>query len=165
MAVVLVSSTALAGREASPKVAANASTLGGSLKGFAGTVELTATDSIASIYRLGTIPSNARVHQILLGCDAITSAIGDIGIYKGPSEGGAVVDADFFASAQALTSALPATDVTHESGVYGVEKVEQFLWQALGLTADPCLIYDVAVTLTAAATGAGTLSLKGTYAL
>jgi hypothetical protein len=41
-----------------------------------------------------------------------------------------------------------------------VAKIEQPLWQQLGLTADPGVMYDIAATLTAAAGSAGTVSLK-----
>lgn len=128
-----------------------------------GTLEAVSGDSIASVYRLARVKSNARISRILLSCDAITTSAGDVGLYRTAADGGAVVDADFFASAQSLATAIANTDVTHESGVFGIEDVEQPLYVALGLTADPCVYYDVAVTLTAAAGSAGTVSLKAQY--
>ena len=72
-------------------------------------------------------------------------------------------------TAQSLAAALVHTDVTHEADPadagagYGNADVEKPLWQALGLTADPNKLYDIAVTLTAAAGSAGTVSLKVQY--
>ena len=138
---------------------------GAILKESCGTLEAVSGDSIASVYRLARVPSNARVSRVLIGCDAITTCAGDVGVYDIAAAGGAVVDADLFASAQSLATAIVInTDVTHESGIYGVEDVEQPLWQALGLTADPGKLYDIAITLTAAAGSAGTVSLKVQYA-
>lgn len=138
---------------------------GAILKESCGTLEAVSGDSIASVYRLARVPSNARVSRVLIGCDAITTCAGDVGVYDIAAAGGAVVDADFFASAQSLATAIVVnTDVTHESGIFGVEDVEQPLWQALGLTADPGKLYDIAITLTAAAGSAGTVSLKVQYA-
>ena len=165
MAVVTTKSGVITNRDATPKVLNNAAISGGGIKSFAGTLEAVSGDSIGSVYIMGSIPSNARVHQVLALCDAITTCAADVGIYDTTANGGAVVDADFFASAQSLASALTGTDVTHESGVYGVEDIEKPLWEALGLTSDPCKMYDIAYTLTAAAGSAGTVSLKVTYAL
>ena len=138
---------------------------GAILKESCGTLEAVSGDSIASVYRLARVPSNARVSRVLIGCDAITTCAGDVGVYDIAAAGGAVVDADLFTSAQSLATAIVInTDVTHESGIYGVEDVEQPLWQALGLTADPGKLYDIAITLTAAAGSAGTVSLKVQYA-
>jgi hypothetical protein len=106
------------------------------------------------------------VSRVLLSCDAITTCAGDVGVYQTTDNGGAAVDVDFFASAQSLAAALANSDVTHEADAadagagYGLADVEKQLWQALGLTADPCRDYDVAVTLTAAAGSAGTVGLK-----
>lgn len=138
---------------------------GAILKESCGTLEAVSGDSIGSVYRLARVPSNARVSRVLIGCDAITTCAGDVGVYEIAAAGGAVVDADLFTSAQSLATAIVInTDVTHESGIYGVEDVEQPLWQALGLTADPGKLYDIAITLTAAAGSAGTVSLKVQYA-
>ena len=136
----------------------------GVLKECVGTLEAVSGDSIGSTFRLARVPSNARISRVLLSCDAITTCAADVGVYDiAAVNSGAAVDADFFASAQSLASALANTDVTHESGVFGVEDVEQPLWQALGLTSDPGKLYDIVATLTAAAGSAGTVSLKVVY--
>jgi len=92
---------------------------------------------------------------VLLSCTAFdTTGAADIGVYQTAANGGAVVSAALFGSAVVLTTALVHSDVTHESGTYTVADVEKPLWQALGLSADPGIEYDIAATLTAA-NGAG----------
>ncbi len=77
-----------------------------------------------------------------------------------------MVDADFFGSAISLKDgALTALDVTHESAVFSLANAEKPLWLALGLTADPNLVYDVAATLTAASDATAQLVCKGAYAI
>ncbi|MGH8381749.1 MULTISPECIES: hypothetical protein [Pseudomonas] len=170
MAVVNVKSTAVTAGDAFPQTLTAQKIDGGRLRERVGVAEATATDSIGSTYRLVRINSGDRVSRLLLSCDAITTAVGDIGLYDIASvNAGAVVDVDFFASAQALTSALVNTDVTHEADAadagagFGLADVEKQIWQALGLASDPGKQYDVAITLTAAATGAGTLVLRMQY--
>lgn len=166
MATVSVSSTQITNRDATPRVLSNARISKGAMQCSCGTLETTAADSIGSKYKLAQIPSNARVAQVLLSCDSLgTAGAADIGIYQTTDNGGAVVDADHFGSAVVLTSALKNSDVTFESGVYGVEDIEKPLWEALGLTADSKRDYDVVLTLTAATIDAGTVSLQVNYVI
>lgn len=170
MPVVTLKSTAVTNSDALPQTLSPQRIDGGRLRERVGFIEASATDSIGSVYRLMRINSVDRVSRLLLSCDGITTAVGDIGLYDvGAVNAGAVVDADFFASAQSLTTALVNQDVTHEADAadagtgFGLADLEKPLWQALGLAADPGKQYDVAITLTAAATGAGTVSLKLQY--
>lgn len=165
MAVVSVKSTYHTNRDSSPKVASSEKIKGGVVKSAVGTCETSNGDDIASKYFLVSVPSNARIHQVLLYSDDIgTTTIADFGLYKSVEEGGAVVDADFFGSAVSLKDgALNGSDITHESAVFGVEDCEKMLWEALGLTEDPNIEYDIVATLTAAADAAGTISLKVSY--
>lgn len=165
MAVVTTKSGWITDRDATPPVNVNANLNGASLKSSFGKVTAVSGDSIGSKYVLCSIPSNARVSQLLLTCTAITTCAGDIGLYKSTKDGGAVVDADFFASAQSLAAALSNSDVTRESGVVTEANTEKMLWQQLGLTSDPGLVYDVVVTLTAAAGSGGTVAAEAIYAI
>lgn len=130
------------------------------------TIELASGDSIASTYRMVRVWSGWRVSDIIVDSDDIgTTTVGDIGLYRTASDGGAVVDADFFASALVLNAgALSNTNVTHESGVVNIDKKDKRLWEQLGLTADPGVWYDVTLTLTAAADAAGTFTLRCRFA-
>jgi len=167
MAVVTRKSGPITNRDTSPIVFNNGNVAGGTLREVVGTLESVSGDSIASIYIIASVPSNARISQVLLYSDDIgTTTIADIGLYKTTADGGAVVDADFFGSAVNISSgALNGTDITHESTVFDPDDVEKMVWQGLGLSADPRLIYDVALTLTAASDAAGTISLKIRYVI
>lgn len=174
MAVVATKSLAIGNRDAAPPVRNSASFENGMLRESVGVLELANGDSIASVLRMVEVPSNARISQVLLSCDAIAATgAADIGLYQSSIGGatGAVVDADFFASAVVLTAALVNSDVTHEADAagagasYGLEDAEKTLWQLLGLTSDPGIMYDIALTLTAAAGGAGTVGLKVRYVI
>lgn len=166
MATVSLLSTQITNRDASPKVLSNARLTKGVIMEAVGTVEATAADDIGSKYTLLSIPSNARMSDLLLTCDSLgTAGAADIGLYDTTLNGGAVVDADFFASAQALTSALSKTSVLHESAVFGKEDVEKPIWEALGLTEDPKKDYDVVLTLTTATIDAGTVSMHAQYVI
>ena len=165
MAVVTTKASAISDRDSDPRALANSRLSKGQIFEGIGTLEAVSGDSIGSTYLFAQIPSNARISQVLLSSDAITTCAGDVGIYKSTDDGGTVVDADFFASAASLASAQANVDVTHESGVYGIDAVEKPLWQALGLTSDPGILYDLVVTLTAAAGSAGTISMAVRYVI
>lgn len=170
MAVVTVKSTAITNRDATPRTINNPASVQGTLQGFFATAEAANGDSIASKYIMGQIPSNAYGELVKLYCDAITSGAADIGLYRTTVDGGAVVDVDFYASAQSIASAITTgTEVQHEADAtdagagFGLADLEKPLWQRLGLSADPGVMYDVVVTLTAATTAAGTVALRVQY--
>lgn len=157
-------SSAITNRDADPKVINNPEVAKGVLKEAIGFLESETTDTNGDILLMCTVPSNARISQVLLSCDdSGTTGAYDVGLYKTTAEGSAVVDADFFASAQVATTALVNSDVTHESAVFGIEDIEKPLWEALGLSADPQIQYDVALTQTAAPEADATVALKVRY--
>ena len=129
------------------------------------TAAITSGDSIASTYRMFRVPSNAVMTDLrIYSPDIGTTTISDIGLYRTAKDGGAVQDADFFASALSLKDgALNGTDVLHEAAVFTIDNSGKELWEALGLTSDPSVFYDVALTLTAAADATGTVKLIGRY--
>lgn len=162
MAVEAIKSTVIGNADSVPSVINSAQIANGRMRFMRGKAPVDAAASIGSTYRLMRVKSNDLIAQLLLDCTAITSAAGDIGVYQTADNGGAVVDADLFASAQSLATALRGTDVTRESGVITVANMEKPLWELLSLTEDPQRDYDIAITLTAAATAAGDLALSAT---
>lgn len=171
MAVVTVKSTQITNRDATPRVINNPAATAGELQQSSGTCEAANGDSIASKYIMHQIPSNAIGEVVKLYCDAITSGAADIGIYRTSADGGAVVDVDFYASAQSIAAAIATgTEVQHEAdptdaGVgFGLADLEKPLWQRLQFTSDPCCEFDVVLTLTAATTAAGTIGLRTQWA-
>jgi hypothetical protein len=163
MAVVNVKALPVSNSDAVPRVPNASYFQNGAMREDVGVVAITNGDSIASTFRMARISSSSRVAQVLLSNAAVATAAADIGLYRTAADGGAVVDADFFASAAALTAAQHGIDVTYEAGVVTIANHGKRVWEQLGLTADPMIDYDVAFTLTAAATGTGDASLKVRY--
>jgi hypothetical protein len=163
MAVEARKSSLITNADTVPAVLNNPRIDGGFERTKVATAAVTSGDSIASTYRLFRVPSNAVMTDLRVYCPAITTAATNIGVYRTEKDGSAVVDADLFTSAQALTSALAGTDVLHESGVFSLANSGKELWDALGLTSDPSVFYDVTMTLTAAAGATGTVKVIGRY--
>ena len=163
MAVEARKSSLITNADTVPAVLNNPRIDGGFERTKVATAAVTSSDSIASTYRLFRVPSNAVMTDLRVYCPAITTAATDIGLYRTEKDGGAVVDADLFTSAQVLTSALNGTDVLHESTVFSLANSGKELWDALGLTSDPSVFYDVTMTLTAAAGATGTVKVIGRY--
>lgn len=163
MAIEARKSSLITNADTVPAVLNNPRIDGGFERTKIATAAVTNSDSIASTYRLFRVPSNAVMTDLRVYCPAITTAATDIGLYRTEKDGGAVVDADLFTSAQVLTSALVGTDVLHESGIFSLANSGKELWDALGLTSDPSVFYDVTMTLTAAAGATGTVKVIGRY--
>ena len=165
MAVVAVKSTLVTNADALPAVLNNPRVDGGFERIEVATVAITSGDDIASTYRMFRVPSNAVMTDLrIYSPDIGTTTISDIGLYRTAKDGGAVQDADFFASALSLKDgALNGVDVLHEAAVFTIANSGKELWDALGLTSDPSVFYDVAFTLTAAADATGTVKLIGRY--
>lgn len=138
----------------------------GVLREAVDTLETANGDSIGSTYRTVRLWSGWRVSDVIIDSDDIgTTTAADIGLYRTAADGGAVVNAAFFASALVLNAgALSGQNVTHESGVVDIANKGKRLWEQLGLTADPGLWYDLALTLTAAADAAGTITTRVRFA-
>ena len=165
MAVVAVKSTLVTNADALPAVLNNPRVDGGFERIEVATVAITSGDTTASTYRMFRVPSNAVMTDLrIYSPDIGTTTIADIGLYRTAKDGGAVQDADFFASALSLKDgALNGTDVLHEAAVFTIANSGKELWEALGLTSDPSVFYDVALTLTAAADATATVKLIGRY--
>lgn len=165
MATEALKSASITNSDATPAVANNARVDGAAVRQKVAVIEMSTTKDAGSTYRFVRVPSNATALRVILYSDDIgTTTISDFGLYKTAKDGGAVVDADFFASAVSLKDgALNAVDITHEAGVYKIDDVEKPLWLALGLSADPMIDYDVTATLTGGTDAAGTVALKVTY--
>lgn len=170
MAVDLtLKSTAITNREASVKVL-NSPGLGApgivrSVQGYLASV--TAALSITSIIRMCEVPAHAIVQSVAFASAAQAAGKFDIGVYRTNADGGAVVDADLFASAVDCASAVVLTDVTNESTNYTLAKQNQRLWEAAGMSTEPApgTMLDIALTVvtTDVTTGAAAVILKAQY--
>jgi hypothetical protein len=154
---------------AAGKKAPAIATGGAQVLALAGSYEVAAADDNASVLRIARVPANAIFIIGELYADALTSLTDlDLGLYK-PGVDGAVVDADLLAdgldpaSGEAITA--PLNLLTNLGGADPVGNVGKQLWELLGLTKPNRQDYDLAFTLNAAGSGAGTLSWFLLYAL
>lgn len=164
MGVVARKSGVITNRDATPQVKSNSSVQGGLVKSCSAVVEVVTGDSSTSTYRMLQVPSNARIKSLLIHSDDMgTATAADFGIANCTADGGSVIDADFFKAAQSLNGgALAGTEILH-GNAYNVDEIEKPLWEAMGLTSDPHLVYDVIATLTADSDTGGTLALEMEY--
>ena len=174
MAVVTTNSPAITSANTIPPVAVNAGK-GASfrVRSNDGHVAVASGDSIASQFRAVRIPSNAVVKNVMVENTALGALVtGDIGLYYPATSPDlaigqtalAAINAGFFGTAVSLVAASAPVDVTNESGVYTLDKRNQPIWQAVGLTADPGGKFDVVITQLGAATAAaGFVRLVVTY--
>lgn len=165
MAVVNTKSNAITNADATPLVKSARTLTRAPLFAATATVEVAAADSDGSVFRMVRLPSNAVVYKIDVLNDAITSGTDyDFGLYKTAADGGAVVDADAFASAVDLSSARVAPlDITHEA--LNIDKVEKRLFEVATLTTDPNILYDLCFTANTVGSAAGTISVVVYYSV
>lgn len=169
MAVVTVKSTAITNADAKPKAFSTPNIARGKLHQSIGVAAVANGDSIASQYRLARVLSGDRLATLSLFCSAITSAAANIGLMETNDNGGSYVvtatvtgtqSAAIFAAAQSLASALNGQNITYS--VTTLANMEKRVWELLGFTSDPGRSFDLTVTLTAAATAAGTVGMHVT---
>lgn len=116
---------------------------------------VTAMPLTTDTVRMMTMRSGDRLRSLTLSTDAnSTAGAVNVGLYLrgGPSHGGAVVDADLFASAvDTTTAALDQTDVLVEAAtIVGTDRGKT-LWEMAALgdgtdTSDPVVEYDIVIT-------------------
>lgn len=176
MATFNIKSAIITNRDATPKVLTDSYLQGGELKSFFGRVTTGAADGVGSIYRMGHVPSNARISSIRMGNDALaTGCTLGVGVYYptfipagaglAQSLASTVIGTTFFASAVAASDVTALTDITNESLLFTLAKQEKCLWEALGLTSDPGIDLDICITVAGAVAAAGDIGLHCSYAI
>lgn len=171
MAVDLtLKSVAITNREATPRVLNNPG-LGGKgtnkmVKSYLASV--TAALSITSVIRMVEIPAHCIVSGVMFQSAAQGAGTLDLGLYRTNADGGAVVDADYFASLINCASAVVWTDEMNESTTNTIAKQNQPIWEAAGMSAPgPAkgTMLDVALTVTGTdvTTGTGAVGVQVSY--
>lgn len=161
-AVVALKSTVITNADALPAVINQAGLARARVLSMRGIANGTNGDSIGSTYRVCRIKSSDFIEDVLLDNATWGAACtADIGLYDTAANGGAVVDADFFASAVDMNTVHSKLDVTREAaaGPATIANSEKRVWEMLGLTTDPGKDFDVALTLVAAAAATGSALL------
>jgi hypothetical protein len=160
-----VTSTLISNRAATPRVANDPFSNGVLKTTGVGICAVTTAEDANDILRFVMVPANAVVRNVRLSCTAV--AVGgalNIGVYRSADDGGAVVDADLFASAVVVTTALSNSDVTYESGEYTLAESNMPLWKAAGLTSAPASGWlVVAGTISTDMGGTGTIGVSVSY--
>lgn len=128
------------------------------------------SSSVASTYQLCRLPSNCKVKSIMFESAAQTAGAFDLGVYYATDGTGnkptSLVAADavnqtLFATAINCATAVTIQEVVNESTVYTIDKRNQPLWQAAGLSSDPGGFFDLVATVTTqVTTGAGTFGVS-----
>lgn len=167
MAVVNILSGQLTNFAATPVVLSGSYYSGGGDFTATDICAMGASDSAASTYRICKIPSNAMVTDVRLMNDANTSGTSyKIGVLL-PAGGGVVVagsDAILVPAGTSLAAARSVWTSLFFPAVAGasaaVANVKSRLWELLGLTADPDLVYEVAVTAVTAGSAGGNVAVQ-----
>lgn len=165
-AVVTVKSSLITNRDAVPAVLKSRILQGATVHHCRGVVAIANGDSVGSKYLLFAVPSNAVPISVRLTAPDIgTTTAADVGLYKTTRDGSAVVDADAFTAAFVLNAGAVSKSEVVGGNLRTVANGEKMLWELLGLTADPQIPYDVALTLTGAADAAGSVLAEMEYAI
>lgn len=170
MGTSLLSSTAVAGLDATPRVPPTSGEGGhGYLQEVDGYVTSVAADDTSSVYRIVRVPSTCKVKSVVIdSADVGAAGAVDVGVYYSTNHrtgAGAVISAALFGSAiDVNTAALVRSDITNESGSYGIDKRNQPLWQAAGLTSDPGGHFDITIKVqTTLGASGGVMGLTVTF--
>ncbi len=172
MGTEAIKSTNITGLDATPATKLRGGYgAGDGLKCVTASLTVTTTKDTGSTYQLVRVKTTASIKSIVLDSAALSASTAmDFGVYYSSANDGTpaalrgtVYDADFFADAVALTSAVRATDITNEAGHYTIDKHVQPLWQAVGMSADPGGYLDIVATATATTAATGVMGITVTY--
>lgn len=146
----------------------------GRLISVTGYVAPSGSMAAGSTYRLVRLPSNCKVKRVQFQSEAQGAGKFQLGLYPSDSttDGtnaaapGTAIDVKFFADDIDCASAVLPGDYTfYTGGSYTLDKRNQPLWQAAGLSADPGGFIDVVATVhtTAITTGGGKVGVTVDY--
>jgi len=166
-------STAIANREATPRVANNpgAGGSGRNFRVYGYIASVTASLSATSVIRLVEVPSNAIVTSVKVSSGAQTAGKFNIGVYRKPQDGGLVAftssDSFFTTDLDCAAAVVDQECVMKATSGNTLVKRNQPLWQAIGMAADPKTGLDICATVhtTDVTTGTGALGAVVDYTL
>lgn len=123
-------------------------------------LEKDAADDSTNALRFFRVHSSWVPVELVVKNDAITSVTDvNIGLYD--IRGGAVVNENVFADAVSVATANLGDVLDDTTGLR--EDYGEAIWERLGLTEDPELWYDLAITVISAATNGGTIVVIGKF--
>ncbi len=171
MAVVNVKSVTVTNYEAQPRVLSSGYFAGANDIVANGIVTTGATDSANSTYRVGFIPSGARIEDIQVQNDANTAGTSyQLGVYYQTVDGGAVpvagaaqifANAVTFATARNVWTSIYNPSILAAGGLPANTNLR--VWELLGLAADPFKEYHLVWTAVTPGTAGGNIATQYTY--
>lgn len=159
-------STAVTNRDATPAVLTPAHMVRGIVYQATGVYSKVAGDGDGSIIRFARVRSSDRIVSAGIGNVALSGCTDcDLGFYRTAADGGAVVGVDKLFDGQSMASARATPTNLLGAGTNGVPtaSLEMRVWELLGLTSDPQVEYDVALTMNTAGSAAGAIALHLNY--
>lgn len=164
-------SVAITNREASPRVANNPG------QGAAGQVRtvrshlasVTASLSATSVIRMVAVPSTARVMSVIVDSEAQTAGKFNVGVYRTNADGGLVAatnaDSFFTTDLDCASAVINQQCVLKATSRNTIAKMNQPLWQAIGMASDPKTDLDICLTVhtTDVTTGTGAVQMHVSY--
>lgn len=178
MAVVVLSSTIITNRDATPKSLTDGFINAGTFTQSYGYVFTGSADSAGSAYKLVTVPSNSRLSSLsLINTTLGNSSVIDTGVwypsivptgggaFLASSKGGTIIGSSVFKSAMLgdTTNTTPLDLIVTTNTTQGPNYQEMPLWQMIGLTADPECSLDIGISVRVAVATAGYIGLKASY--
>lgn len=122
-----------------------------------------ATDLANSVYAFGRVKSSDVIHSISFASTALTAGALSLGLFLPNTTTVAVANSDhLFVTSVNCASAVLVTEERYVN--LALTTAGKRVWELLGLSSDPVAVYDVAAYSTTAATTAGTLFCRCTFA-
>jgi hypothetical protein len=126
-------------------------------------IPVVGTDLAGSTYRFGRVKSSDVIHGLSFGSTALTAGAISLGLYFTNTGAVAATNADhLFATSINCASAVVVTEERYVNLAFTT--AGKRVWELLGLSADPVVVYDVVGTSTTGATVAGTLFCRCSFA-
>lgn len=171
MTTEALKSTLITNLDASPvTIGTRGARAPGKLNEIGDYVTVSAAMAAGSTYKLVRIPSNCKVKSLIFESQAQGAGKFNVGLYYSDSTNdgtkqslaGTALDDDFFATDIDCASAVTPTEIVNESTTYSLDKRNQPIWQAAGLSADPGGFFDIVATVhtTDVTTGTGKLGVS-----
>lgn len=163
MGVVNTKATAITNADASSRVPNSPYIERGQVQSSVAKVNIAATDSNTSTYRLCRISSSMRLQALKLFFDAITGGTSfKLGIYDTAANGGAAVSSALFANALDLSGGnTQGLEVLCQNN--SIANMEKRLWELLGLSADSFKDYDLVLTAVTIGTSGGNVAALASF--
>lgn len=165
MGVVNTKSTVISNSDASSRIPNSPHLAGADVQSSVAKVNIAATDSNTSTYRLARLKSSMRMQSIKLLFDAITGGTSfKLGLYDTAAAGGAAVNSNLFANALDLSGGNTlGLEVLNQNN--SIANMEKRVWELLGLSADPFKDYDLVLTAVTIGTSGGNVASLVSYVL